>query len=689
MNNGITQHSIRCLLRGEEDYLIPMYQRNYAWGVEEITQLIQDVLDEMPIGQAVSMKPKPYYIGTLVVFQQFIDKGNEKPLYEVIDGQQRLTTLFLLASYFRQQNYNESRDGNDWFRKPSVFFQSRPRSTNALKAVYHGQVKKNKSFQLLTEEYNREIINGYELILELIPKLCKGIEEEFADYLFNQVQIMRVEVPKDTDLNHYFEVMNNRGEQLEKHEVLKSRMMSKLQNSAESATLISCLDQVWEACANMERYVQMGFVTHQRNSLFGEKNWDTLKVDNFDDLKRVLTSNSNERDAEKRCLSNIISQPLPQRCQSQSQNQNKQETIEEAPERFSTVINFPNFLLHVLRLTTGEDIPLDDKQLITAFDEYLLRKSDASERVKRFTFDLLKCKYMYDRYVIKREFAGSNDAWSLKRLKWQRSSGSSDYVNTFSQRVKTTGEDNRRLLMLQSALHVSTPTMVYKHWLNAALNYLYHAKSVTFQSYLERLESIARCFVYDRFLTGQEQADYFEIIYERKGQLRAQSWDDIDDSKLMFGNIANNLVFNYLDYLLWLEFRKVTNVREYEFSFNSSVEHYYPQTPMNGYEQLPESTLNAFGNLCLISHSKNSRLSNLPPGAKRSYYKAGGIDSIKQWLMMKNKVWGKTEILQHQGEMVTKFMQDLSESTLVRNKSSKNSAQGRIRRRAKTSMKPM
>ena len=56
----------------------------------------------------------------------------------------------------------------------------------------------------------------------------KTIVQDFADYLFSHVQIIKVEVPPDTDLNHYFEIMNNRGEQLEKHEILKAQMMSVL-----------------------------------------------------------------------------------------------------------------------------------------------------------------------------------------------------------------------------------------------------------------------------------------------------------------------------------------------------------------------------------------------------------------------------------------------------------------------------
>ena len=58
--------------------------------------------------------------------------------------------------------------------------------------------------------------------------------EEFCDYLFQYVQIARVPVPDETDLNHYFEVMNNRGEQLEKHEIIKARLLSVIEKADEN-----------------------------------------------------------------------------------------------------------------------------------------------------------------------------------------------------------------------------------------------------------------------------------------------------------------------------------------------------------------------------------------------------------------------------------------------------------------------
>ena len=75
-------------------YEIPIYQRNYAWGQDEISALIQDVYD------AYKANKSTYYIGTLVTFH----KGDN--IYEVIDGQQRLTTIYLLLKVLDVQCQN-------------------------------------------------------------------------------------------------------------------------------------------------------------------------------------------------------------------------------------------------------------------------------------------------------------------------------------------------------------------------------------------------------------------------------------------------------------------------------------------------------------------------------------------------------------------------------------------------------
>ncbi|PTT95096.1 DUF262 domain-containing protein, partial [Pseudomonas sp. HMWF031] len=309
----------------------------------------------------------------------------------------------------------------------------------------------------------------------------------------------------------------------------------------------------------------------------------------------------------------------------------------------------------------------DDKRLLDTFEAYVLKQPDPVAAVKRFTFSLLRCKYLFDQYVIKREFIKGADGWSLKRFKWndggERSRvGRGSYVNTFGEEDGNEGI-NRRILMLLSAFHVSTPTLVYKHWLNAALFHLFYVEQIEAQAYLQHMESVAKTFVFDRFLAPDVGLDYFAMIYTNRGICQARRDSiaaDTFESRLTFGNIENNLVFNFLDYLLWLEHRAEDSVRSYEFTFRSSVEHYYPQNPLDGQARLDADTLNSFGNLCLISHSKNSRLSNFMPSAKKEFYKNNTIDSVKQHLMMKTEPWDADAIRVHSGQMSNVLLNSLA-----------------------------
>ena len=651
MNDEITQLSIQQLLSGNDEYVIPMYQRNYAWEEGEITQLIQDVIDYLP---KEGEEARNYYIGSLVVYAR---PDTKTPVFETIDGQQRLTTLSLLTSYLK----NTRSIDLSWYSKLCIHFDSREHSRATFTAIFEGRFKHDPAETLVEKQINTGILNGYRLIQKVLPQKLKenaASSQQFADFLFNYVQIMRVKVPADTDLNHYFEIMNNRGEQLEKHEVLKARMMEKLQGDRQSQ---NCLHTVWEACANMERYVQMGFSPSQRSNIFGEKDWGRFESANFVELSAALHSTHEVADKRNDSLT------LDQIISKAPVGMVKEELRDEAPERFNTLINFPNFLLHVLRADIEADIPLDDKRLLDTFETHVLKQPDPIAAVKRFTYSLLRCKYLFDKYVIKREFIKATDGWSLKCFKWndggeRNSAGRGSYVNTFGEE-EGNADINRRILMLLSAFHVSTPTPVYKHWLNAALHYLFHAQQVEAQAYLQHMESVAKAFVFDRFLVPEVGLGYFVMIYDNKGVCQTHRENVVAEtikSQLSFGNIENNLIFNFLDYLLWLEHVTGEPVKSYEFTFRSSVEHYYPQHPLPGHAVLDTETLNSFGNLCLISHEKNSRLSNFMPAAKKEFYQHNTIDSVKQHLMMKCEPWDSTTINKHYDEMIKVFLNCLT-----------------------------
>ncbi|MFV0263189.1 MAG: DUF262 domain-containing protein [Kluyvera sp.] len=653
MSDVLSEFSIKSLLSDSHSYVVPMYQRNYAWGESEINQLVQDIVDYQ------DKKNSRYYIGTLVVFKRK-DGG-----LEVIDGQQRFTTLTLLALYLRNLALAEQKlPQMTWYQRINMNFESRPRSTNTFAAL-----SQRLPLHLINgAEYNESLVRGYILLEKALSQLKPRTLKKFSDYIFNNVYIMRVEVPKDTDLNHYFEAMNNRGEQLEKHEVLKAKLMSVLNNIEDKDDRIEhikVLQKVWAACENMERYVQYGFSVDERHRLFGKNDWGKFIPEDFDDILQCL--DEHEHDGQVISLKDILSQPIHTHGEDNDSN-------DESPDRFNSVINFSNFLLHVLRVHTQSDISLDDKKLLEQFDEELLANDDPVEEVEGFVFALLNCKFLFDQYIIKREFLQGKDNWSIKRLKWY-SRNSISFINSFDEHEGGYEGITREILMLQAAFHVSTPTLVYKHWLNAALYYLYYEENIDPKAYLTYLLNVARRFIFERYLSIDEGHSFFHMIYEEEDAYypRNVKLDDIASTRLMFNNIESNFVFNFLDYLLWQE-RKHSDaiVNEFEFTFRSSVEHFYPQHPMNGEPTMDEASLHSFGNLCLISHSKNSRLSNLPPGAKLAYFSSARknrtIDSLKLYEMLKiierKGDWRESEIEQHGQEMLSLLLK----STIKRKK---------------------
>lgn len=67
-------------------YIVPDYQREYVWTDKEVHQLLEDIGEQIDAGAT-----REYFIGTVLA-----SPAGQKNHYEVIDGQQRLTTFFLL-----------------------------------------------------------------------------------------------------------------------------------------------------------------------------------------------------------------------------------------------------------------------------------------------------------------------------------------------------------------------------------------------------------------------------------------------------------------------------------------------------------------------------------------------------------------------------------------------------------------
>ena len=653
----------------EGKYVIPIYQRNYDWGEREALQLLEDISDYAQKNKEQDKeqdKEQPYYIGSAVVF---LRTAHGETYFETIDGQQRLTTLTILACLLTHQ------EKADWFEKPNLSYDHRKEADEALMMLVNGQLSQHPSAQ--------NIVSVYRLLEKhLQPMLtAKRLDlETFADYLFEKVIILRIPVPQDTQLNHYFEIMNTRGEQLEKHEVLKAVLMGKLEGEGHHLFHL-----IWEACSDMSAYVQMNFSVGMRNLLFDDT-WSKLQDKSFDDLLTALPRKESDNttsgeDGAPHTLDSLFKDannlfedakrhknyPLPS---DGSAGKGKS-------ERFGSIINFPNFLLQVLKVcyhgrffnlkyheAVDAQIRLDDKALIPTFQAVLSSLGTEEEKkdfVKYFIMQLLLLRTLYDRYVIKREYVNGTESWSLKTLKYEHKTVS--YVNTFSSSNKAEdaeceSDKGKEIRLLEAMFHVSAPTQIYKHWLNAVLYHVLKAVHTTnpikikADSLRDWLYNLARCYMLDVYLAKDGKKHSFEEIVYRKEGMPQNHIDDIDWGAINQGCNVKNFIFNFYDFILWREKleqhlrRKKSGQHEtleqdekfgqhekFDFTYRTSVEHFYPQKPMPGYEPLPTEYLNSFGNLCLISSSMNSKFSNNMPKAK--YDNFGSSEEMRSALSLK------------------------------------------------------
>lgn len=552
-------------------YIIPIYQRNYAWESDEIEALLDDIKNYSGVG---------YFIGSLVVREK-------DGFFEVIDGQQRLTTLFLILKYLESKQDIE-------YTEDKLKFEAREKSNVTL-----SKICKDVNLEDLP---STEIASGFNVIRQYLEK-----NQNFDKNKILNARILRVSVPDDADLNHFFEIMNTRGEQLEAHQIAKANILNVLKNNSDEK--IAAL--VWDACADMDRYVQMGFSAGIRRKIFGE-NWEKVCASQSELFGIPL--NDEGENGELKSLDEILRLNLS----SNKAVEDKDENI-----RFSSIINFPNFLLQVnaaidnINTETSTNELLDDKNLIKNLSKHWSDK----DKAKNFIYNLLKFRFLFDKFIIKTDNNDKKDGekWSLKTLKKYSNNGKDTfgYVDTFS--------DNRLITILQSCLRITYTSPRAMEWIFALLKSLENNESVSgIQEFLEK----------------------YAIGKVSEALKNSSSYPTCE-----------RIVFSYLDYVLYRDcvldnknneiksklqsaFDKIKNknlktLQEWEFGFRNSVEHFYPQHPSEHSIKIMEDkeVLNSFGNLAIITTSGNSKFSNLAPSAKLDTYPIIITQSLKLILM--------------------------------------------------------
>lgn len=260
-------------------YQIPRYQRPYTWKKEHWEQLFDDVLESEP----------GYFLGSIICINQSDDSHAIQSL-ELIDGQQRMTTLAILlaAIYFTLGDYTDFFDEEQQVGRFNLKRRLVLRGTqDSLRVVPQIHKSNQDDFRSLMFAYgligevdqlpnagNRRIYkaaNYFEKRLqELLPEDddAAGCREifELLDKIYRTV-IVKIEVASHSDAYTLFESLNNRGEKLSGVDLIKNKMLASLEKV--DAGRIDFHFQQWNKllmCLGEDEAVHERFFRHFYNS---------------------------------------------------------------------------------------------------------------------------------------------------------------------------------------------------------------------------------------------------------------------------------------------------------------------------------------------------------------------------------------------------------------------------------------
>ena len=214
-------------------YAVPDYQREFVWQSEQVEQLLTDVIGELT--DDLSSDAPEYFIGSIVVCPR--DDG----VFDLIDGQQRMTTLFLILCAIRDRTtvLKEKPSGAlaSQIAAEAVDVLGRSKFRYRLDLQYEdsGDVPlriaegTSDGTHSVKTRSATNIQNAYDVALNVLEREFKNISGvlSFYGYLTNKVRLIRIQTEDVAKALKVFETINDRGVGLDSMDLLKNLLFMK------------------------------------------------------------------------------------------------------------------------------------------------------------------------------------------------------------------------------------------------------------------------------------------------------------------------------------------------------------------------------------------------------------------------------------------------------------------------------
>lgn len=235
--------SLQSLLAvNEQQFRIPPYQRPYAWTAEQVDDLWDDLLDNLDGG---------HFLGSLVL------SAEDEWRPQVIDGQQRLTTLMLLMSALREEFFARGMNKHvqqirtwltaDAFAEGDASFKFKTGAANwpifrdvVLRGPDDTARKTPDAVDKATRARNRPLLDNLARLRNHLDGRLVSMSdaqqrtwlETFHKFLMTRVELVVIEVKSLADAFLLFETLNDRGLQLSAADLLKSHLLGEVAQKA-------------------------------------------------------------------------------------------------------------------------------------------------------------------------------------------------------------------------------------------------------------------------------------------------------------------------------------------------------------------------------------------------------------------------------------------------------------------------
>ncbi|BDD85992.1 hypothetical protein DPPLL_03570 [Desulfofustis limnaeus] len=211
------EYSLSKIFSSDFEYVIPAYQRPYAWTMDQTSELFDDLYDFY-----LNERDEGYFLGSIVLIKQ-----ETSPYAEVIDGQQRLTTLTILLAALASTMEGGQRDtllkyicepGNEFeglMPKPRLTLRERdqPFFNKFIQELRFSELA-GLDEKSLANESQRNIRANWKLIEGRIREKFNNDSsqlKEFIQFLLQRCYLVAVSTPSQQSAFRVFAVMNSRG----------------------------------------------------------------------------------------------------------------------------------------------------------------------------------------------------------------------------------------------------------------------------------------------------------------------------------------------------------------------------------------------------------------------------------------------------------------------------------------------